>query len=150
MKKLEILEKELVSTENAAKKLRTDIQKLKDANKPKDITDLVNSFEDACKLKKKKPNSIFNAKVDTIDEIAYKKIKFTNAVLNEGWKPKRGEPRYYPYFNVSSGFVFYSTDYVATSANTCSASRLCLKNDKLAQHSGKILIKEYKDFTIEW
>ncbi len=148
--KLIAMEKQLKDTENSALKLRNQIQAIKDANKPKSIIELIGSFEDACKFKKVKPSSVYNTKLDTIDEIAYKKIKFTNGVLNEGWKPKRGEYRHYPYFDVSSGFVFNNTLYADTCADTSSASRLCLKNDTLARHSGKILLKEYKDFTIEF
>lgn len=145
---IKTLEKQLDSKEKEVLKLRSDIKKLKDADKPKDITELVGSFEDACKLKKVKPASVYNTKTDTIDEIAYKRIKFTNAVLNEGHKfsMKPDESRYYVWFNISSGFVFLTTDYAAASADTSSASRLCLKTDRLARHSAKILINEYKDF----
>jgi hypothetical protein len=57
-------------------------------------------------------------------------------VANEGWLPKKGEKRHYPYYDVSSGFVFDDTGYDDASADTASASRLCLKNEKLAEDMG--------------
>jgi hypothetical protein len=53
-------------------------------------------------------------------------------VLNEGWLPKRGDRRWYSWYDVSSGFVFGNTSCADTTANTTSASRLCLKNEPLA------------------
>jgi hypothetical protein len=54
-------------------------------------------------------------------------------VYNEGWLPKRGDRRYYPYYNVSSGFVFVGTDYGGVDAVSASASRLCLKSEELTR-----------------
>lgn len=146
--KIGALEKQLKASENKANKLRIDIQKIKDANKPKSIMDLVKNFNDACKLKKVKPESVYNSKVDAPDEIAYKKLKFAINVLNEGHKftMKPDENRYYPYYNISSGFVFDGTVFGHSGAATGSASRLCLKTRELAEYSAKILHNEYKQF----
>jgi hypothetical protein len=140
IKKLNI---ELALAENTVLKIREEIER----NKPKPIIELVNNFSDACKIKNVSEDSIY-LQTETKDEIAYKKIKFTISVLNEGWVPKMDglEYRYYPYFSISSGFVFLNASFADANANTASASRLCLKNRELAIHAGKILINEFKDF----
>lgn len=46
-------------------------------------------------------------------------------VYNGGNIAKRGDTRWYTWYNVSSGFAFYDTAYGVTYAGTASASRLC-------------------------
>lgn len=143
------LENKKALKEKELKVLIDKINALKEKSKPKNIMDLVNSFEDACKYKKVKPSSVYN-KTDTKDEIAYKKIKFTTSVLNEGhvFTMKTNENRWYAWFFLSSGsgFVFSNSYYGDTIASASSASRLCFKSEALARHAGKILINEYRDF----
>lgn len=55
----------------------------------------------------------------------------TKKVYNEGWLPKRGDKRWYPWYNVSSGFAFDDSGYNVTAACAASASRLCLKDREL-------------------
>jgi len=131
-----------------SEELSKQINEKANANKPKSIMELINCFEDACKYKNVKPSSLFNNKTDTVDEIAYKKIKFTIKVLNEGHVFKRCEPRHFPYFydDVSSGFGFDDAHCDSANAATISASRLCLKSEKLAIHAGKILLCEWEQF----
>lgn len=72
-------------------------------------------------------------------------------VLNEGWLPDYSDltqRKYYPYFYLSSGFVFGSADCADSSAYTASASRLCFKNSDLAIYAGKTFTPEYKKYTI--
>jgi hypothetical protein len=59
-----------------------------------------------------------------------KKIR-TCKVYREGWFPKRGDRRYYNWYNVSSGFVFHDTYYADTLAS--SASRLSFETDEKAK-----------------
>ncbi|MEK7070327.1 MAG: hypothetical protein AAB966_00815 [Patescibacteria group bacterium] len=61
----------------------------------------------------------------------------TVKVYNEGYKFKRGDKRHYPYYNVSSGFVFSCTTYVSTHAGTTSAPRLAFKDDTLCRDYAK-------------
>jgi len=151
---LSLLEKQLADTEKKSIQLRTKIEAEKQKNKPKNIMDLVKSYEDACKYKKVKPIYVYNDKktTDTIDEIAYKRLKFTIGVLNEGhkFKMKPNEDRYYCWFDISSGsgFVFDNADCGSTSANASSAARLCLKNIELAKHTGTCpsILEDYKNF----
>ena len=74
---------------------------------PKDITERVKTFEDACnELGEEHPLvkeywGVVNVDLDiTQDLIAYLKIRIIVAALNEGWEPKfeKGEYRYFPWF----------------------------------------------------
>lgn len=75
----------------------------KEVFKPKDITERIKTFEDACrelgieadKWIQDRKNLGFEP-----DVIAYMKLRIICAALNEGWKPKftEDEWRYYPWF----------------------------------------------------
>lgn len=76
---------------------------------PKDITERVKTFEDACEaLGDEHPLvkeywGVVNVDLDiTQDLIAYLKIRIIVAALNEGWEPKfeKGEYRYYPWLAI--------------------------------------------------
>ncbi len=66
-----------------------------------------------------------------------KKIRICSAI-NEGWLPSREDRRYYPYYDVSSGFDFYPASCDGTAANAGSASRLCFKDAKRASEYHKL------------
>ena len=75
----------------------------KDMFKPKDITERVKTFEDACReLGKSHPLVCQYNAIDDVDTNlnAYLKLRIICAALNEGWEPKfyRDETRYYPWF----------------------------------------------------
>ena len=142
------------AAETASKKVQdieAKIQVEAVKNKPKSIMDRVKTFADVLKIAK-----------PTVEELKIlnykgksKRIKFAadimalaliHEVLNEGWLPKMGkDERWYVWFDVSSGFVFDDALCVDTIANTSSASRLCLKNEELAIHSGKIFTQYHKN-----
>jgi hypothetical protein len=61
----------------------------------------------------------------------------TTKVYREGKLPKRGDKRYYTYYNVSSGFVFDFATCGDAIADTASASRLCLLSDEDARDYDK-------------
>ena len=147
----EKLEKELKEAQKRAEDIQAKLKELELKNKPKDITDIVKSFEDACKYKKVKPSDIFNDN-DSVDEKAYKKLKFITNVLNEDYvfKMTPDEYRYYPWFylNAGSGFVFDNSISGNTNAYASYAARLCFKNSKLAEHAGKFFLQEYRDFIL--
>jgi len=72
-------------------------------------------------------------------------------VLNQGWKPNysdTNERKWYPYFSVSSGFVFDLSGCALSCSDADCGFRLCLKNEKLANFAGKTFLNEYKKFTI--
>ncbi len=74
-----------------------------DTFKPKDITERIKTFEDACKvLGTSNPLVCQYHAIDDVDSnlSAYIKLRIICAALNEGWEPKftEDEWRYYPVF----------------------------------------------------
>ena len=74
-----------------------------DTFKPKDITERVKTFEDACRELGLDSESLEQKWSDDNlmpDEIAYQKLRIICAALNEGWEPQftEDEWRYYPWF----------------------------------------------------
>ena len=75
----------------------------KETFKPKEITERVKSFEDACReLGKSHPLVCQYNAIDDVDANlnAYLKLRIICAALNEGWEPKftEDEVRWYPWF----------------------------------------------------
>lgn len=73
--------------------------------KPKDITDRVKTFEDACEvLGKSHPLVCQYHAIDDVDANldAYLKLRIICAALNEGWEPQftDGEWRHFPWFRL--------------------------------------------------
>lgn len=71
--------------------------------KPKDVTERIKTFEDACKELGIEAGKWLQDKAELgfePDVIAYMKLRIICAALNEGWEPKfvKGEYRYYPWF----------------------------------------------------
>ena len=70
---------------------------------PKDVTERIKTFEDACQeLGKSHPLVCQYNAIDDVDTNlnAYLKLRIITAALNEGWEPQftEDEWRYYPYF----------------------------------------------------
>ena len=142
--KQEALER-LAALEGETKALRKIIE-MPDA--PLKITDRVNSFLDATtELSENDPEikkyRKLHAILDHDDWIcAVQRLVILCKALNEGTVLTTKHTRHYPYFLVSSGFVFYTTTYDDAGARTSSAARLCLKNSELAIHLGKKFLPE--------
>ena len=110
------------------------------------ITDRVKNYDDILeisgvrKLADKVEVEGFNDAENKVVQAFIKKMRIAK-VYNEGWFPKRGEYRYYPWYNVSSGFSFNSSNYVSDHAFAPSASRLCLKSKELVND----MVSKFKD-----
>lgn len=118
-----------------------------DQLKPKNITDRVKSFEDACGVLGISISDILS-KYDTKDEAAYKKLKVIARALNEGWEPdwkNQNQPKYLPYFE-HNGTAFSHSDYYYWSTDAHVGSRLYYKSFDLAIYAGKQFIDIYNDF----
>jgi hypothetical protein len=114
----------------------------------KKIIDRVKSFEDACAELGINPEDLFDP-IDTSDEIAYKKIKIIARALNDGWIPNwnnTNQYKWFPWFNLSSGFGFSGSGYGYARTTTVVGSRLCFKSEELANYAGKQFTNIYKDF----
>lgn len=124
--------KRLDAIELEAKELRKIIEE------PQKITDRVKDYKDILSISNVSESddnvSIkgFSSEENELVKNIIRKIRICK-VYNEGWLPKRGEKRWHNWYNVSSGFVFYRTLCDVTAATTGSASRLCLRDEKLAK-----------------
>ncbi len=113
---------------------------------PKDIRDKVKSFLDACKVLDINPNSVYHSD-DSINDIAFKKLKIIIKALNEGWYPNwenENEYKYVVYFKMKGGFSFWNSYY--SDLYTYVPSALCLKSNELAVHVSEIAKAEYKEY----
>lgn len=116
------------------------------------ITKLVKSYEDACRYNGEKPIHLYNVKsTDTIDEIAYKRLKYTFKTLNEDqFKMDGKEKRWYVWFwldnSSPSGLRFGHTHYSNGLVTAASAAHLCFKTREDAEDAAKKFIHIYAGF----
>lgn len=85
----------------------------------------------------------------TEDEKAYVILKFLAKSLNEGWAPDWSDDnqyKYYPWFDMSSGFRFNNCD--GWGSHSYVGSRLCFKSSQLAEYVGKQFIDVYRKFMV--
>ena len=124
------------------------------------ITEKIKSFEDACKHLGINPNDL--PAVDMLPEkdrksiTAFYKLTVIIRALNEGWEPdwsNWNEYKYYNWFYVekgedqrSSGFRYCGTGYA--SAGTNAGSRLCFKNEELAEYAAKQFKELYREYLL--
>lgn len=120
----------------------------------KKITELVKSFEDACKLTGRPDVPDFsNLPTDMRKhfEAQYKLLVIIEA-LNEGWKPdwnNYNEYKYYPWFKMSpSSFAFNGSFCDRTYAYAGSGSRLVFRARYLSEYAAKHFIDIWKDIQI--
>lgn len=121
------------------------------------ITNLVKSYEDACKILGKdtyrgipydKPMNSTERGINAVS-----KLIIIIEALNEGWEPNwndYNEYKYYPWFeyNNQSGFGFSNTGYDTTHTYTTVGSRLVFKTRALAEYAGKNFIDIYNEWLI--
>ena len=115
--------------------------------------DEIKTFEDACELQGINPDSVVND-ADTIDEKAYKKLKIIVRSINlidydRPWIPdwnNSNQYKWWPYFNLSSGFGFSHSGYICGHPTTTVGSRLCFESEEKAKYAGNQFLQLYKDF----
>ena len=81
-----------------------------------------------------------------VSEIPYVNLVICIKILNEGWYPNwkdKEETKYYNYFDLESGFSYWTTTYDNTVTTVPSA--LCLKDEETAKLAKSILIDLYKE-----
>ena len=111
----------------------------------------IKSFEDACEVLEINPNDVFS-KIDTKDEIAYKKLKIIIKAINNGWTPdwaNSNQYKYYTWFYVlSSGSGFSDTGYCYTYSCTVVGSRLCVDSKDKALYIAEQFKDLYEDYLL--
>ena len=108
----------------------------------------IKSFEDACQAQDINPDAVCSD-ADTSDEAAYKKLKIIVLAINQGWTPdwnNTNQRKWYPWFNLSSGFGFSGSYYVCVGTFSDVGSRLCFESEEKAVYAGKQFLELYKDF----
>lgn len=146
---------------------------------PKDITERVKTFEDACEaLGDEHPLvkeywGVVNVDLDiTQDFIAYLKLRIIVAALNEGWEPKftEDEYRYFPWFYFytkeqydklddeekgrcvlrSGSSAFASCGFVCVSADDDASVSYTVVGSRLAFRTRELAAYAGRQFTEEW
>jgi hypothetical protein len=108
----------------------------------------IKTFKDACIALKIKTENLFNSN-DTPDVRAYKQLKVIICAINEGWTPdwnNDNQRKYYPWFNLSSGFGFSSSGYGCGRTHTLVGSRLCFESEEKCIYTANQFLDIYKDF----
>lgn len=110
--------------------------------------DDIKTFEDACEELGIDPETVTQEN-DTPDEVAYKKLKIVVAAINQGWVPdwdNKSQYKYWPWFNLSSGSGFSSSDSVCYCTLTGVGSRLCFESEAKSNYAAKQFSELYKQF----
>ena len=146
------LQEQLDSKQKEVALILKKIEDQKKATQPKSIMDRVKTMKDVLKIAKLEAEELKLIKYSGKSKrMLFAKhmaiLSLISEVLNEGhiFTMTSSEERWYPWYEVSSRFVFGTTLCDGTSADTGSAARLCLKSEELAIHAGKIFLKEYKN-----
>jgi hypothetical protein len=110
--------------------------------------DEIKTFEDACEELGIDPESVIHD-ADTMDERAYKKLKVIIKAINQGWIPdwdNGNQEKWWPWFNLSSGFGFDDSYYLCTYTDTCVGSRLCFESKEKSDYCVNKFLNLYKTF----
>jgi len=117
---------------------------------PKKVTERIKTISDVVMDNGWDSLEHFNQSYSNLekDERAHLLLKMIAKSLNEGWRPNwdnSNEYKYYPYFDMRSGFRFDDAyDHWASGSNV--GSRLCFKTRELAEYAGKTFESTYKDY----
>lgn len=108
----------------------------------------IKTVEDACQAIELTQKSLLNSEL-TSDEINYRRLKVVAKAINQGWEPdwnNTNQRKWWPYFNMSSGFGFsYSfCGYANTPAYV--GSRLCFETEEKSNYAGTQFLELYKEF----
>jgi hypothetical protein len=110
----------------------------------------IKTFDDACSELDITQEYLLNiGNNDLPDEVAYKKLKIIIKAINQGWIPdwdNIDQYKYYPYFNLSSGFGFSYSDCYFDCTPATIGSRLCFESQEKAQYAGQQFQDLYKQF----
>ena len=131
-----------------------------DTFKPKDVTERIKTFEDACReLGKSHPLVCQYNAIDDVDTNlnAYLKLRIICAALNEGWKPKftEDEVRWFPWFwlytqdeinnmdeqEKQDRHLISTGDYETEYAGFASASSLNAPSNSVASLGSRLCLK---------
>lgn len=119
----------------------------KDSFKKKSWKD-IKTFEDACEALALDPEDQFMGDA-TPDEKAYIKLKIIIQAINQGWIPDWGNSdqyKWWPWFNLSSGFGYSYSGYSYSYSLTHVGSRLCFESQEKSDYTATQFLDIYKEF----
>ena len=129
-------------------------------NNKQDIRDRVKTYEDACRvlgIDNKTPELPNIPERDRRGVTAYYKLIIIARALNEGWEPDwkdREQDKVVPYFhfdrenNTTAGFAYALTDNAPSSTDASLGSRLCFKNETLAEYAATQFEELWRDYIL--
>lgn len=107
----------------------------------------IKTFEDACEALDIDPDAVC-CDADTLDEIAYKRLKIIIKAINGGWEPdwdNTSQRKWHPWFKLSSGFGFDDSAFVYGLSNSFVGSRLCFESEEKSDYAAKQFLSLYKE-----
>ena len=116
-----------------------------------ELTD-IKTFADACEecgTTEEEFNELFGHIGLSDDTIAYEKMKIIVKAINQGWTPdwsNSDQYKYWPYFNLSSGFGFSGSDYDCDGTDAGVGSRLCFETREKSNYAAQQFIDIYEQF----
>ena len=113
----------------------------------------IKTFEDACKCVEISDNvknllEYNGIDRDMISSQAHAKLIIIAKAINNGWKPdwnNTDERKWFPVFNLSSGFGFDDSYYYYTNTYTYVGSHLCFQSEEQSDYAATQFIEIYKD-----
>jgi len=119
--------------------------------KKRDYTD-IKTFADACEecgTTEEEFNERFASLGLDADTINYEKAKIVVKAINQGWTPdwsNSNQYKYWPYFNLSSGFGFSDSICYYADTHTTVGSRLCTDTSEKAMYIAEKFQAEYQEY----
>jgi hypothetical protein len=118
----------------------------KDCFEKKDWRD-IKTYGDACEAIGVNTDPILVGELP--DEKAYKQLKVIVRAVNQGWIPdwnNTNQKKWWPWFNLSSGFGFSYSGYYYDDASTHVGSRLCFETEEKSDYVANQFLHLYKEF----
>ena len=157
MKTLEINEANALKAYNTGSaKEKTFLEMLfgKEVFTPKKITDRIKNLEDAiAEIGGISSNVQTLLNYNGIDQFmigaqTQMKLAIITRALNEDWFPDwedKNQKKWYPWFNLSSGFAFSASGYYGSRTTAGVGSQLCFRSQELSDYAGQQFELLYKD-----
>jgi len=112
----------------------------------------IKTFADACKscgTTEKEFNERFSKLGLSDDTLCYEKLKIVAQSINNGWIPdwnNSTQKKWWPWFNLSSGFGFSASNYDYTFADSLVGSRLCFESSEKSDYAANQFLELYEGF----
>jgi hypothetical protein len=112
----------------------------------------IKTFDDACRAcgtTEEEFNEKFQNLGQDTDTIFYEKLKIVVKSINQEWTAdwnNTNQRKWYPWFNLSSGFGFVVSGCVYGCAFTGVGSRLCYESEDKSNYAAKQFIDIYEQF----